>query len=148
MINYNNFIFDDFKNQISIISENPIEFKKIIPSIIGYRFSNDIETQHKLRIRLPWLNIEKCNKTKFDISYFELERRLKNSDLYKEKFIILCVGIDNPIFKIDLNTFLRNIEDFFYASGTSGYYGFTENGKYLIEFTDDEFETIYSNFEF
>jgi hypothetical protein len=28
MINYNNFIFDDFKNQISIISENPIEFKK------------------------------------------------------------------------------------------------------------------------
>jgi len=146
MINYNNFIFDDYKNKIKIISDNPIEFKKTIPSIIGYNFSNDIETQHKLRIRLPWLIIENCRKTKFDVSYFELEQRLKNSELFKEIYIILCIGVDNPIFKIDLKTFLENLKDFFFASGTSGFFGFTENGKYLIEFTDDEFETIYSNF--
>lgn len=143
----NHFLVDDFSDSLEIICENPQDYKSKISGIIGLEFSKNIDQQHRLRIRLPWIEMGNYYKTDKIFTIPEVTQKLLSSDLMLRDWIILFYGYNVPVLKVKTKVFCENCYSFMTGSGHQGFYGFSEDGKLLIEFTDDENESIYTNFK-
>ncbi len=142
----NHFLINKFNEGIELVSNDPDQYMKQIPTIIGCEFSKSINQQHRLRIRLPWVEINSYYKTDRIYEISELSNKLLKSELCTKKWIILFYGKNVPILKVMTEVFCKNWYSFMAASGHQGFFGFSEDGKLLIEFTDDDNESVYSNF--
>lgn len=143
----NHFLINKYNESIELVSNDPDQYKKQIPTLIGYEFSKNINQQHRLRIRLPWVEIHSCYKTDGIHEISALSDKLLKSELCTRKWIILFYGKNVPVLKVKTEVFCKNWNSFMAASGHQGFFGFSEDGRLLIEFTDDDNESVYSNFK-
>ena len=96
---------------------------------------------------IDWDQIQ--NKFSFFFNYENCEddisELMSKSLLFDSGDLIIEIGYDEPVIKINANSFIKNWYDYFAASGFMGISFICEKHNYFGELTDKEFNLI-SNF--
>lgn len=106
-----------------------------------------INKEKEISTLIDWKNISNSNFFFFDYegSEVEISQLLKKSFIQMPSFLIIEFGYDIPILKVDTNVFIDYWNDFVSASGHMGITIISDDGKFIMEFTDSGL--LYSNFK-
>jgi hypothetical protein len=77
----------------------------------------------------------------------EITQWLKESVIGKYSTLLTWLSWEDPIIRVKTSEFIENWEKFNIATGWQGLVLITEDGKFVLEFTDDWKYNLNSNFE-
>ena len=131
---------------IEIINEKYPDFFIEFVKSKGYKINSN---QDKIRTLIDWNALD----NKFTTPYFiENYRELIKNGLINSAFgkqnskVLVEFGPNEPMIKTTSKYFIENWDDFILDYGTLGTTLITEDGNLLMEFTDDTYYLLYSNF--
>lgn len=140
----NNFYLKNHLDKIEILSFDYPEFfnQKLKTLEIKLNSNKNINSV------INWNEINGSYSFYFDYDGCEVEIRkwLEKSELATCKHLIIELGYDLPILKVDCKAFINNWYDFYAASGYIGITVICEDGLNYMEFTDEN-KLLYSNFK-
>lgn len=135
-------------DKIVIIKEIYPDFFNSLILFNGYKLNKN---QLAVRTLIDWEVVE---NTKSIIYYFDdcekiIKESLLNSVINNENLTLFIeFGPNEPMIMTNGSYFVNNWDDFILDYGSMGTTIVSENGKYIMEFSDDTDWLLYTNFEY
>ncbi|GAA0874325.1 hypothetical protein GCM10009118_07330 [Wandonia haliotis] len=139
-----NYFLKPHRANIEILSNDyPGYFSNVLK-----KFDIKLNTDENIHQLIAWDDIEHVHTffCDYEGSDKEVSAWLRKSDLNDSQFLIIELGYELPIIKVECQVFMENWEDFVAASGYTGITVIDENGRFYMEFVD-EGKNLFSNFK-